>query len=96
MGIAVRRWRRQTEARDFGTPTASSTRWRVTELEAQSLPVRGVGPGRWLLELMRARGGECADFEVEAFDNAQGYLGLPAYLADRPAASVASGRRAAS
>jgi hypothetical protein len=30
MGIAVRRWRRQTEANDFGQPTASTTRWRVS------------------------------------------------------------------
>ncbi|UDF04053.1 ImuA family protein [Asticcacaulis sp. AND118] len=96
MGIAVRRWRRQTEARDFGTPTAATTRWRVTEIEAETLPVRGVGQGRWLLELMRARGGECADFEIEAFDNAQGHLCLPPYLAHRPVAPVAEGRRAAS
>lgn len=95
LALAVRRWRRQTDARDFGTPTAASTRWRVTELESERLPVRGVGRGRWLLELMRARGGECADFEVEAFD-AQGHLGIPAHMADRPAASVAGWGRAAS
>jgi error-prone DNA polymerase len=79
LGIALRRWRRQTDARDFGTPTAASTRWRVTELASEKLPVRGVGRARWLLELMRARGGDCADFEVEAFD-ATGHLGLPAHL----------------
>ncbi|WKL56543.1 damage-inducible protein [Asticcacaulis sp. ZE23SCel15] len=95
MGIAVRRWRRQTEARDFGSPTAAATRWRVTETELEKLPVRGVGRARWLLELMRARGGDCADFEVEAFD-AQGHLGLPAHMADRSAASVAGWSRAAS
>jgi protein ImuA len=32
MGIAVRRWRRQAEAADFGQPTAATTRWRVTAL----------------------------------------------------------------
>lgn len=95
MGIALRRWRRQTEARDFGTPTASSTRWRVTEIESERLPVRGVGRARWLLELMRVRGGECADFEVEAFDE-QGHFRLPAYLADRSLTSVAGRVRAAS
>jgi protein ImuA len=30
IGLIVRRWRRQTEASDFGQPTASTTRWRVT------------------------------------------------------------------
>jgi protein ImuA len=29
IGIAIRRWRRQAEAADFGQPTASVTRWRV-------------------------------------------------------------------
>src|SRR6202012_5008034 len=28
IGIALRRWRRQTEASDFGQPTAATTRWR--------------------------------------------------------------------
>ncbi len=28
IGIAIRRWRRPTEATDFGQPTASVTRWR--------------------------------------------------------------------
>jgi protein ImuA len=32
IGIAIRRWRRQTEAADFGQPTASVTRWRVSAL----------------------------------------------------------------
>lgn len=32
MGLVVRRWRRQTEASDFGNPTASTTRWRVPVL----------------------------------------------------------------
>src|SRR5450755_1708128 len=30
IGIAVRRWRRHTEAAEFGQPTACVTRWRVT------------------------------------------------------------------
>jgi len=32
IALAVRRWRRQTEANDFGQPTASTTRWRVSVL----------------------------------------------------------------
>jgi protein ImuA len=69
MGIAVRRWRRQTEANDFGQPTASTTRWRVSVLPSEELPVPGVGRARWLLELMRSRAGECAEFEVGACDD---------------------------
>ena len=40
IGIAVRRWRRQTEAADFGQPTASVTRWRVSALPSAPLPCR--------------------------------------------------------
>lgn len=77
MGLALRRWRRQTEAADFGQPTAASTRWRVSVLPSRPLPVPGVGRHRWLVELIRARAGESADFELEACDD-QGRLGLPA------------------
>ncbi|MGV4796284.1 ImuA family protein [Rhizobium sp. F40D2] len=66
MAIAVRRWRRQTEASDFGQPTASTTRWRVSVLPSEDLPVPGVGRARWLLELMRSRAGERAEFEIGA------------------------------
>lgn len=66
MGLVVRRWRRQTEASDFGQPTASTTRWRVSVLPSEELPVPGVGRPRWLLELMRVKAGECAEFIVGA------------------------------
>ncbi|SCB37501.1 ImuA family protein [Rhizobium hainanense] len=69
MAIAVRRWRRQTEASDFGQPTASTTRWRVSVLPSEELPVPGLGRARWLLELMRSRAGECAEFEIGACDD---------------------------
>lgn len=68
LGIAIRRWRRQRDATDFGHPTAAATRWRVSPLPSQPLPVQGVGRARWMLELLRARAGESADFEVEACD----------------------------
>jgi protein ImuA len=86
IGIAIRRWRRQTEAADFGQPTASTTRWRVTALPSSPLPVPGVGRPRWLVELIRARAGECADFEVEACDE-EGRIAIPAKLVHRPAAA---------
>ena len=86
LAIAVRRWRRMADASDFGQPTASVTRWRVSALPSSPLPVPGVGRPRWLVELIRARAGECADFVVEACDD-QGRLALPADVVDRQAAA---------
>jgi protein ImuA len=94
VGIAIRRWRRQTEAADFGQPTASVTRWRVSALPATQLPVPGVGRARWQLELIRCRAGESADFEVEACD-AKGRLALPAGLVHGPGQKEIGRRRAA-
>lgn len=68
MGLIIRRWRRQAEATDFGQPTASATRWRISVMPSERLPAAGVGRPRWLLELMRARAGECFDIEVGACD----------------------------
>lgn len=82
MGLVVRRWRRQAEANDFGQPTASSTRWRVSVLPSEELPVPGVGRARWLLELMRVKAGECAEFCVGACDE-QGRIDLSSGSADR-------------
>ena len=94
MGIAVRRWRRQAEAADFGQPTAATTRWRVTALPSSPLPAAGVGRPRWFIELIRCKAGECADFELEACDET-GRLALPADLADRSLAATPWQRRAA-
>jgi protein ImuA len=94
IGIVLRRWRRQTEAADFGQPTAAETRWRISVLPSAPLPVPGIGRHRWLVELIRARAGESADFELEACDDT-GRLALPADLVNRP--SQAEGwRRGAS
>lgn len=86
IAIAVRRWKRQVDARDLGSPTASYTRWRVTEINSAPLPVRGIGRARWFLELMRCRGGDCAEFEIEACD-AKGFIALSSDLADGSAAA---------
>lgn len=95
VGIAVRRWRRQADSMDFGQPTAAATRWRVSALPSTPLPVPGVGRHRWLVELIRARAGESADFELEACDAQTGRLAIPAELADRPAPANDRRRRAA-
>jgi protein ImuA len=82
MCLVVRRWRRQTEASDFGQPTASTTRWRVSVLPSEELPVPGIGRSRWLLELLRVKAGECAEFVVGACD-ATGRIHLSAGTDDR-------------
>src|SRR5712672_3909267 len=64
IGLALRRWRRQAEAADFGLPTATTTRWRINVLPSTSLPVPGIGRARWGLELIRC----AATFELEACD----------------------------
>lgn len=68
MGLIVRRWRRQSDATDYGMPSASMTRWRISVRPSEPLPVTGVGRRRWHVELMRARSGDCFDIEVGACD----------------------------
>lgn len=94
LGLAVRRWRRAAEAAVFGQPTAAATRWRVSPAPSSPLPVPGVGRPRWRVELIRCRGGEAAEFMLDACDE-EGRLALPAALADRPLATSARRGRAA-
>ncbi|WSH19084.1 ImuA family protein [Rhizobium ruizarguesonis] len=75
LGLLVRRWRRQTEAGDFGHPTAATSRWRISVLPSDPLPVPGLGRARWLAELIRIKAGGSADFEIGACD-AQGRISL--------------------
>ncbi|MFP3547298.1 damage-inducible mutagenesis protein, partial [Rhizobium sp. SIMBA_035] len=82
-----------TEASDFGNPTASTTRWRISVLPSEALPVAGVGRARWLAELIRVKAGECAEFELGACD-AKGRLCLLPHSANRPDTSAWRGNRA--
>jgi protein ImuA len=84
--LVVRRWRRQSEANDFGQPTAATTRWRVSVLPSEPLPVPGIGRPRWFLELMRVKAGECAEFEIGACDD-KGRVHLSSASVDRPDSS---------
>jgi protein ImuA len=93
MGLVVRRWRRQSEARDYGQPTASTTRWRVSVLPSEPLPVAGVGRARWLAELMRVKAGECCEFELGAPDAAGRMCLLPIFVGGKNQAGL-SRRRA--
>ncbi len=88
MGLVIRRWRRQTEANDFGNPTAATTRWRISVLSSEPLPVEGVGRHRWLAELMRVKAGESADWEISACDG----RGRVAMCSETDALPVASRR----
>lgn len=47
IGIALRRWRRQTDAVDFGQPTAATTRWRVSVLPCPCRSPASGGIGGW-------------------------------------------------
>jgi len=85
--FVIRRWHTPADAAEFGQPTTAATRWRVSALPSAPLPVAGVGRPRWLVELIRCRAGDCAEWEVEACDD-EGRLALPAVLAGRPAAAA--------
>ncbi len=82
IGLAIRRWRRQADAAQFGQPTASVTRWRISVLPSAPLPVPGIGRPRWRLELVRCRAREGASFEVEACDD-KGRIAVFSEMADR-------------
>ncbi|WP_191558224.1 ImuA family protein [Brevundimonas aurantiaca] len=94
LGLAVRRWRRASDAADFGQPTASATRWRISPAPSAPLPAPGVGRARWFVELLRCRGAEAADFTLEACDET-GRLALPAELARRSSGAPSRRGRAA-
>lgn len=81
VGLALRRWRRQTDATDFGNPTAAVSRWRISVMPSPALPVQGVARHRWLVELIRCRAGDSADFELEACDD-KGHLAVPSDLSN--------------
>jgi protein ImuA len=91
VAVVLRRWTNAAVV----NPTAAVTRWRLTALPSAPLPVAaGIGRPRWRVELTRCRGGEPAEWLLEACD-ATGHLGVPADLADRPAAAEHPRRAAA-
>ena len=83
----------------LAVPSAAVTRWRIASAPSAPLPVGeyGVGRATWRVELVRQRGGESAEWTMEACDET-GRLALPARLADRTDRAGAAGgayRRAA-
>ena len=93
LGIAVRRFRHRAEADADAQPSAAVTRWQVCVRPSVALPVPGIGRAQWLLQLVRCRAGEAAEFEVEASD-AEGRIAFSPRLADRSPAAGARRRGA--
>jgi protein ImuA len=92
MALLLRRWRKGDP---LDQPSTALTRWRIGSARSAPLPVQGVGPARWQVELARQRGGQSFSLILEACD-AQGRLALPAVPRDRPdQAGAGSWRRAA-
>jgi protein ImuA len=96
MGLTL--LRRRVVPRGRQDPSAAATRWRVgarpTRRDGGQGAIGGGVPGgaraRWHLELVRARGGHPADFEVE-WDHATGDFALAAALRDAEAAAFRAG-----
>ncbi len=89
--IALLMRRHAREGADpFAIPSAALTRWSVAAAPSAPLPVPGIGRARWIVTLVRQRGGEPLELLLEACDES-GRLALPAALGDR---SRAPGRAA--
>lgn len=78
----------------LAAPSAAVTRWQVGAAPSAPLPVEGVGRARWLLRLVRQKGGEPFEQLVEACDET-GRCAVPALVAARAAAADRANRRAA-
>jgi protein ImuA len=72
---------------------AAASRWRVRPVPSSPHSIPQEGRARWQLELLRSRYGTTGRWIVEAPD-AQGYLRLPAVLADRSQTQAHEERRA--
>ena len=89
IGFALRRSRKRDDP-VLAEPSAAVTRWRIEPVPsppplAHAPDTPGLGRGRWRLMLVRCRGGEGAEWIVEACD-ATGCLGLVADIGDGSAA----------
>lgn len=67
MALMLRRWRNPRRA-PLAEPSPAVTRWRIASAPSAPLPVAGVGRARWHVELVRQRGGEPANWILEAPD----------------------------
>jgi protein ImuA len=67
IGLVVRRWRRQTEANDFGNATAAVTRWRVSVMPG------GVSRFKDKLVSGMIKNGYPAEFAEKTFTQLEGF-----------------------
>lgn len=94
-GVTALVLRKPAERRPSAThdAIAAASRWRVRPMPSSPHPIPEEGRARWQLELLRSRYGSTGRWIVEASD-AQGYLRLPAALADRGTAQAHADIRA--
>jgi len=81
--LLYRRYRRYGQC-PLADPSLAMTRWRIGARASTPLATPGVGRGRWIVELVRQRGGPPFSLELDACDD-QGRLALPAAARDRAA-----------
>ncbi len=94
LAFILRRSRRADDPA-LAEPCSAHTRWRVTALPSgpplRWMPrVPGLARARWRVELIRGRGAEPGEWDVEACD-ATGHLGVVADLVDRSAGGPVGG-----
>ncbi len=80
LGLCLRRFDRASDVAAFGMANACATRWRVTAVPGETLPVEGLGAPRLLVECIKSTAGQSADFTVDIHEGA---FHIPAHLADR-------------
>lgn len=87
-GVTALVLHRASKADTVPEGTAAATRWRIGAAPSEALGIPSLGRPRWTVALERVRGGEPRSWIMEGCD-AQGRIGLPAALVDRPAAAGA-------
>lgn len=92
--VLLLRQRRSRDQDPFAEPSAAWTRWRIGSAPSERLIVAGVGRSRWLVELVRQRGGEPFSMILEGCDET-GRLAVPAASADRAAEAAGTIRHKA-
>ena len=85
-GVSAFVFRRAARVEAVAEGTAAITRWRIAAAPSEALGIPSLGRPRWRVALERVRGGNPHSWIVEGCD-AQGRIGLPAALVDRPAAA---------
>lgn len=86
MALLLRRWRK-SGVDPLALPSSAVTRWRIGCVPSRTLPVSGIGPPRWSVELVRQRSGAPGTWILEGVDEA-GRLAFPADAPDRAAPSA--------